>query len=66
MGWEKDCQDMKCPKCGIDDHSVNKTISDYDETIERWRRCESCRYSWVTQETIKPPLKPDATPLAKP
>ena len=57
---------MKCPKCGENDHTVSGTESEFDEVIERWRKCLSCRYTWVTQETIRPPLKPDTTILVKP
>jgi len=57
---------MKCPSCGKDDHGVTGTDSDYDETIERWRKCRACKHSWLTHETEKPPTIPDTIPLAKP
>jgi len=44
---------MKCPKCGNNEHKVRDTDSDYDETIERLRKCRQCGFRFETQETYK-------------
>jgi len=48
---------MKCPSCGKDDHEVTGTNSKIEDSIARWRTCHVCEYSWITDETVRPPLK---------
>lgn len=49
---------MKCPSCGEDDHTVDGTDAKIDDSVVRWRKCNVCKYSWLTDEKVRPPLKP--------